>query len=100
MRYPKTLISLLLLSVLLLSCATVPVTGRQQLTLIPTSSLNSLSFQQYSEFMSSHQLSTDAKTTAMVKNAGNRIKDAVKLYLTQNNAAGLLQGYEWEFNQQ
>ena len=94
----KLIVSFVIVSLLLLSCATVPVTGRQQLTLVPTSSLNSLSFQQYSEFMKTHKLSNDVKATAMVKNAGNKIKDAVKRYLTQVGAAETLRGYEWEFN--
>jgi predicted Zn-dependent protease len=34
----------------------------------------------------------------MVKNVGNRIKDAVKEYLTQIGSASSLQGYQWEFN--
>ncbi len=98
MRLQKSIVSLVIISLLLLSCATVPVTGRQQLTLVPTSSLNSLSFQQYSEFMKTHKLSNDAQATAMVKNAGNKIKDAVKKYLTQIGSASSLQGYEWEFS--
>lgn len=98
MPLQKSIVSLVILSLLLLSCATVPVTGRQQLTLVPTSTLNSLSFQQYSEFMKTHQLSNDVQATAMVKNAGNKIKDAVKKYLTQIGSASSLQGYEWEFN--
>ena len=89
---------LLIFSLLILSCATVPVTGRQQLSLIPSSSLNSLSFQQYSEFLSTHKLSTDVQATAMVKRVGNNIAEAVKEYLTEHGAAGSLRGYEWEFN--
>jgi predicted Zn-dependent protease len=89
---------LLILSALLLSCSTVPVTGRRQLNLVPTSSLNSMSFQQYSEFISSHKLSDDVEATQMVRRVGNRIKEAAERYLTQQGAAGALKGYSWEFN--
>ncbi len=98
MRYVNKLFPIVMVSIILLSCATVPITGRQQLTLVPTSTLNSLSFQQYSEFMKTHKLSNNAQTTAMVKNAGNRIKDAVKTYLKQNGAVETIRDYKWEFN--
>jgi len=98
MRHAKIFLVLTIVFLILLSCATVPVTGRRQLALMPSSTLNSLSFQQYSEFMSGHRLSGNAAATQMVKNVGNGIKDAVRIYMTQQGSADALQGYEWEFN--
>jgi predicted Zn-dependent protease len=98
MRHTKIILSLAIVFLVLLSCATVPITGRRQLALMPSSTLNSLSFQQYSEFMSGHKLSTNTGATQMVKNVGNGIKDAVRVYMTQQGSADALQGYEWEFN--
>ncbi len=92
-------ISISLIAVLMLiACATVPITGRKTINLIPVATINSLSFQQYSDFISTNKLSTNAEQTAMVKRAGLRIQHAVEQYFAQNNMSHQLQGYEWEFN--
>lgn len=87
-----------LVLLLILACATAPVTGRKQLLLIPNSELNSMSFQQYSDFISSNKLSTDKLQTAMVKRAGVKIQRAVEQYFAQQGKSSHLRGYEWEFN--
>jgi predicted Zn-dependent protease len=91
-------IGLFLIGLLILSCATVPVTGRRQLNLIPDSQLNSMSFSQYSEFISSHKLSKDKEKTAMVKRVGKRIEGAVERYFASHNMSNQLKDYRWEFN--
>ena len=45
------------------ACATVPITGRKQLSLIPDAEMNALSFQQYDQVIAESQLSTDAEAT-------------------------------------
>ncbi|UCE67615.1 MAG: M48 family metallopeptidase [Candidatus Zixiibacteriota bacterium] len=91
-------ISLPIVLLLILSCAAAPVTGRKQLLLIPNSELNTMSFQQYSEFISSNKLSADKQQTAMVKNAGLKIQRAVEQYFAGQGNSSHLRGYEWEFN--
>lgn len=91
-------ISIPLILLLVLTCATAPVTGRKQLLLIPNSELNSMSFQQYSEFISSNKLSGDKQKTAMVKEVGGRIQTAVEKYFAGRGESEHLRGYEWEFN--
>lgn len=90
--------NLLMLSLFVASCATVPVTGRRQLNLIPDSQLNSMSFNQYSEFISSHKLSKNREQSEMVKRVGERIQEAVERYLAERDMSGHLSGYRWEFN--
>ena len=89
---------LLITVLLLLSCSTVPVTGRRQLNLIPDSQLNSMSFNQYSEFISSHELSKDKEKTAMVKRVGKKIEGAVERYFASHDMSKQLKDYRWEFN--
>jgi predicted Zn-dependent protease len=86
------------LVLLLSSCSEVAITGRKQLNLVPSSVMNSLSFQSYSEFLSQNKLSKDAQQTQMVKRTGSRIQKAVEQYCAENNLSGQLQGYQWEFN--
>jgi len=91
-------ISLPIILLLILTCAAAPLTGRKQLLLIPNSELNSMSFRQYSEFISSNKLSDDKQKTATVKRVGVKIQRAVEQYFAQQGKSSRLRGYEWEFN--
>jgi len=82
----------------LVSCSTVPITGRTQLDLIPGSTMLAMSFQEYNEFLKSHKLSTNPEQTQMVKRVGERIQRAVEQYFAQNQSSHELDGYGWEFN--
>lgn len=100
MRHFKILV-LALVSAVLISCGTtntVPITGRQQSLMVSDGDILSLSTQQYSQFMKTAKLSTNAANTAMVKRVGQNLANAVTAYL---KAAGLskdLQYYKWQFN--
>jgi len=85
-------------SLLVVACATVPVTGRKQLSLIPAGQMQSMSYQQYSEVIQSSSLSPDAAQTAMVRRVGARIQHAVEQYMAQQGLQAHLDGYAWEFN--
>jgi len=98
MKPLKNYFLLLIGSIFLLSCATVPITGRKQLSVIPSSTMSSMSLQQYDEFLNSHKLSTDQKQTQMVKSVGAKIQKAVEEYFTENNMSQELENYSWEFN--
>lgn len=80
------------------SCKTVPLTGRKQLSLISSSQVQSLSYDQYSTVISEAQLSSNAEWTGWVKDVGNDIKNAVEQYLNSKGQGDLLKGYKWDFN--
>jgi predicted Zn-dependent protease len=80
------------------ACTRVPITGRQQLNLIPSSELNALSFEQYSQFLSEHRLSTDAAQTARVERVGRDIQLAVERFYAEQGQSAALEGYAWEFH--
>jgi predicted Zn-dependent protease len=86
------------LLLLLSGCSEVEITGRKQFNIVPDSTMNSMSFQSYGEFLSNSKLSTNAEQTQMVKRIGGRIQNAVEQYCTNNNIKDRLAGYEWEFN--
>ena len=94
----RYLLLALALALFVSSCATVPITGRSQLSFIPDSTMLSMSLQQYDQFLQESTLSDDAEATAMVKDVGVRIQGAVEQYFTDNNMAQELQNYAWEFN--
>lgn len=92
------LTSLIVFSFILISCSSVPLTGRKQLSIIPASQMLTMSFQQYDEFIKSNKLSNDASNSEMVKRVGNNIKNAVERYMADNKMSNRLNGYNWEFN--
>ena len=53
MHFQKKTISyfLILISFFCLSCSSVPITGRKQVSFIPESTMLNMSFQQYQEFV-------------------------------------------------
>jgi predicted Zn-dependent protease len=85
-------------SVLFIQCSSVPITGRKQLNFIPASEMQTLSYQQYGDFMKTAKLSSDANSAALVRKVGRNIQKAVEQYLAQNNMSSQLNGYNWEFN--
>ena len=81
------------LAALMLACGTsskVPITGRKHSLLVSDSQILSLSKQEYSKFLSSAKLSSNAANTAMVKRVGQR--------LVNNGYQDELKNFEWEFN--
>ncbi len=96
--YKNQLNIFLLLAFLVLSCSTVPLTGRRQLDLIPSSSMLSMSFQQYDEFLKTNKLSDNRQQTEIVKSVGQKIQHAVERYMADNKMSQRLNGYDWEFN--
>ena len=80
------------------SCSTVPLTGRQQLNIIPSSQMLSMSADQYGQFLKENKPSTDQKGVLLVRTVGKRIQSAVEQYMAQNNLSDRLNGYNWEFN--
>ena len=90
------LVVLFSLMLILPCCSRVPITGRRQLNLVPSSIMNSMSLQSYNEFISSNKLSDNVEQTEMVKRVGERIGQAVEKYSAQEGMS--LKGYSWEFN--
>jgi predicted Zn-dependent protease len=91
-------IILFALTFFMLSCSTVPITGRKQLNLVPPESMLSMSFEQYDKFLKEHKLSTDKGQTLVVKRTGQRIQKAVEQYFIENRMSYKLRNYKWDFN--
>lgn len=92
------LILFLAMICLLAGCSEVGITGRRQLNLVPDSLINSMSLEQYSQFIAENKLSADAAKTAMVKRVGARIQAAVDEFCHQYCEEDPFAGYQWEFN--
>ena len=86
------------LTMVLAACATVPGTGRSQLSLVGDSELNAMAATQYKEMVQQGPLSTNQKDTAMIKRAGAKISKAAEDYLREHGLAAEISEYKWEFN--
>ena len=96
-KMKKTII-LVLLTVFLVQCTTVPITGRKQFNFVKDETVLPASFAQYQGFLKENKLSNDAKATAQIKDIGAKISKAVDRFMRNNNMVKEANSYEWEFN--
>lgn len=81
-----------------LSCSKVPYTDRNQLTLIPESTLVEMGLVNYREFLDTMPLSTNVALTNQLRNIGDNISSAVENYLNSNGLSDRLEYFNWEYN--
>ena len=98
MKFKLPILALVGFSLLFASCYKNPVTGRRSLNLVDEGTMNSLSAQQYTTFMTTNKAVVAGKDVAMVKNVGVRMSIAVQQYLAGKGQSSLTDGYHWEFN--
>jgi predicted Zn-dependent protease len=94
----KKVASLFVILSLLYACATVPVTGRKQLSLVSSDEINTMSATQYQEVIRKGPLSTNMEQTDMIRRVGSRIQKGVERYMNEKGASSQLAGFKWEFN--
>lgn len=80
------------------SCTQVPITGRQQLALVPASQMLSLSTEQYKSFLDEHEVVRDTPEAEMVRRTGERIARAVERYFVEQGLLSHLRDFDWQFN--
>jgi predicted Zn-dependent protease len=84
--------------VILYACTSVPVTGRNQLSLISNAEIIPMANQQYAEVIRKGPLSKNAEQTAMIRRVGVGIQKAVEQYMAEKGMSSQLDGFAWEFN--
>ncbi|MFZ5971760.1 MAG: M48 family metallopeptidase [Bacteroidota bacterium] len=89
---------LLIVGLVAYACATVPVTGRRQLSLISDEEINSMSAEEYKKVLAQSKLSTNQEQVAMIKRVGTRIQKSVEQYMAEKGASSQLATFGWEFN--
>ena len=98
MKLHKSLIALTLTTIIC-SCATVPLTGRRQLSLVGDSQINQSAAASYSQLLSDPKtkvISTGADAQR-VRRIGMQLSTAIERYLRDNGYADKYQ-FKWEFN--
>lgn len=88
-----------LLLLLSFSCNNVPITKRKQLNLLPESTMLSMSFSNYRDFLKQHPAApTSDPNTQMVQRIGQRISQGVESFMRQQGMYERIKDYKWEFN--
>jgi predicted Zn-dependent protease len=94
----KKILFLFVVTLVLYACASVPITGRKQISLVSNAEIIPMANQQYSEVVKKGPLSTNREQTEMVRRVGLRIQKAVEQYMATHNLSSELAGFQWEFN--
>ena len=91
--------SLIVLSFVVISCSTVPITGRRQVHLLPESTMTSMGLTGYQDFLKTNPVvSSNDPNSRIVKQVGAKISAAVERYMNAHNYADRIASYKWEFN--
>ncbi len=97
-NYWKYLGVVTIIATVVTACSTVPITGRKQISLFPSSQMTEMALTNYNSFLDSAKISTDQANTALVKKVGGKIAAAVEKYMKDNGLESELQYFNWEFN--
>ena len=82
----------------LTTCVTNPLTGKNTMAFVDNRELFPSSFVQYSDFLSQHTVVRGTPEADMVNRVGNRLREAAEKWLASMGQAHYLNGYEWEYN--
>lgn len=85
-------------SVIILSCAINPFTGKKTMALVSNSQLFPTAFAQYDQFLTENKVVTGTSDAAMITRVGQRIAVAAERWLNANGHHGYLKDYKWEYN--
>jgi len=85
--------------VLLVGCATVPITGRKQMNLANEGEMMAMANTEYGKFLVENQpLSPNDPNTIKVRTIGEKLAAAATKFLNDNNAGDRVANYDWQFN--
>ena len=84
-------------SILLPSCATVPITERKQLSIIPEAKINRQAAAAYAQFRSKAKLITKGSQLDEVATIGKKIEFAVSSYFKSKNQQDPTRNFDWDY---
>lgn len=79
-------------------CATVPITGRKQMNLLPESQMMGMAVTSYNQFLTSNAMvpANDARAL-QVKEIGEKVADAATRFLRAKGMSDRVAGFRWDF---
>jgi len=94
----KKVVSLCIVALMLLSCSTVPITGRKRVNVVSDAQILPSSFAQYQGFLKENKISANRSKSEEIKSVGLKISKAVDRFMRANNMSAEADSYRWEFN--
>ncbi|WP_427171808.1 M48 family metallopeptidase [Fusobacterium nucleatum] len=102
MKKIKNIILMLFVSLVFISCATAPLTGRKQIKFVSDEAVVRSSVAQYNEMIAqlkaNNLLANNTAQGKRVAQIGKRVSSAVEKYLKENGMSDKLKYLQWEFN--
>jgi predicted Zn-dependent protease len=81
-----------------IACDKIPITGRQQLHLLPESEMDQMALQEYTSFLDTSKVITGTSDAALVQKVGQKIATAVTQYCNEHGFQSRVANYKWEFH--
>lgn len=94
----KKIMPLAIVFLFIVSCSTVPITGRKRVNVVSDAQILPASFAQYEGFLKENKISTNAKVTGELQHIGMNISKAVDKFMRANKMVSEANSYRWEFN--
>ena len=79
------------------SCASVPITDRKQLRIIPEAKLNAQASQIYEKIKEKEKLIKTGNDLKQIKDIGSRMEDSISEYFYQANLNDPTTNFQWEY---
>ena len=79
------------------SCASVPITDRRQLRIIPEAKLNAQASQIYEKIKEKEKLIKTGNDLKQIKDIGSRMEDSISEYFYQANLNDPTTNFQWEY---
>lgn len=102
MRKIKNIVLMLFISLVFISCAAAPLTGRKQLKFVSDESVVQSSVAQYNQMIAQlrakNLLANNTAQGKRIAQIGRKISASVEKYLRENGMSDKLQYLNWEFN--
>ena len=77
------------------SCSTAPITGRNQVTFFPESTINSQAATAYANFKKKAKLSKDIDTLNLIETIGSKMQMAISAYFKSKKIKDPTKDFNW-----
>jgi predicted Zn-dependent protease len=93
----KYYLGIILILFFIVGCATVPITGRKQLSLVSQSQMLSLGQNNFYQILKEEKLSSDQEKIIMLNRVGTKIALSAEEFMKDNNMHQQVREYNWKF---
>lgn len=93
----KKVISIIVVALVVTSCAVNPFTGKKTMAFVSNDQLFPAAFAQYNQVLTESKVVTGTKDAEMITRVGQRIAVAAERWLNANGHQSYLDDYKWEY---